>query len=122
MEDGSFKAALDMWSQKTLGQLLKALRERVDLSEELAERFRAGWTSRNWVVHQFLHDTVEDFATPNGRASLLRQLADAKRTVKATDALANQLLDAYVQRYDISLADAQTRADMLWDYLNPRPS
>lgn len=122
MEDGSFKAALDMWSQKTLGQLLKALRERLDLPDELAGQFRTGWNSRNWVVHQFLRDTAEDFATPKGRHSLLRRLSDAKRAVKETDALANHLLDSYVQRYGISLADARTRADMLWEYLNPKPS
>lgn len=121
-KEGAFKEALDMWSQKTLGQLLKALRERMSLSDEIEGRFRAGWNSRNWIVHQFLHDTVDDFATPKGRVALLQRLAEAKRTVKSIDALTNQILESYVERYGISLSDAQTKADLLWDYLNPKPS
>lgn len=122
METGTFQAAMDVWSQKTLGQLLKPLRERMGLSEELAERFRAGWNCRNWIVHQFLRDTVEDFATPKGRLAILRRLADAKRTIKETDELANRILDAYVRRYGISLDDAKTKADLIWEFLNPKPS
>lgn len=38
-EDGSFRAAMDSLSQRTLGQLLKRLRERLEISGQVDEQF-----------------------------------------------------------------------------------
>jgi DNA-binding transcriptional ArsR family regulator len=122
MEEGSFAAAMDSLSQRTLGQLLKRLRERVQLSPTDEEQFRSGWSARNWIVHEFLHNTIEDLLSPKGRLEVLRRLAEAKRTVKVTDIIANRILDQYLTKYDITVADMKRSADRMWDHLNPRPS
>lgn len=122
MEVGSFSAAMESLSQRTLGQLLKRLRERVGLPETIEEKLRTGWNARNWVVHDFLHKSIEDLVTPKGRLVILRRLSEAKRTVKEADVLANRLLDEYLEKYGISVADMKRSADRLWDHLNPSPS
>lgn len=121
MEDGSFQAAIELWSQKTLGQLLKRLRERVELSAAADTQLRAGWAARNWVIHSFVRESVEELLSPKGRLSVAKRLSQAKRTVKQTDVLANHLLDAYLAKYGISVADAKAGADRLWSQLNPMP-
>ena len=122
METGSFAAAIDNLSQKTLGQLLKRLSERLELSPEVDQSFRAGWNARNWIVHEFLHDTVEELLSPKGRLAVAKRLSEAKKTVKLTDLLANRILDTYLEKYGITVADMKESADRLWDHLNPKPS
>lgn len=119
MAKGSFKAALDLLSQKTLGQLLKRLKERVGLETTAEAQFRAGWNSRNWIVHEFLRSTAEEFKTTAGRLRVLKRLANEKRKVKKTDQLANRILDMYLAEYGITVADATASADRLWIHLNP---
>jgi hypothetical protein len=120
MEGSSFAAAMDNLSQKTLGQLLKRVRERLELSPEVDQSFRAGWNARNWIVHEFVHDTIEELLTPKGRLVVAKRLSEAKKTVKLTDLLANRILDTYLEKYGITVADMKESADRLWDHLNPK--
>ena len=46
-ENGAFTASVELFSQKTLGQLLKRLREKLDPPDELNACFTAGWNCRN---------------------------------------------------------------------------
>lgn len=122
MADGAFAASMDSLSEKTLGQLLKRLAERVDLTDIESSQFKQGWESRNWIVHRFLHDTVEQMMTPKGRLQTLKRLTQAKAVVKTTDRLANTILDRYVAKFGITVDDMKASADRMWDHLNPRLS
>ena len=122
MQDGAFKAAFYMFSQKTLGQLLKRVREKLSPPQNIDEYFKNGWNSRNWIVHEFLHSTVEDLVTPKGRLKAITRLSEAKQTVKQADQVANLVLDAYLKKYGVSVDALKESADRLWLHLNPKPS
>jgi hypothetical protein len=66
-DDGAFDAAFDLYSAKTLGQLLKRLGERVELPDKVTRPLRIGWDSRNAIVHRFVQDHIAKFMNPAGR-------------------------------------------------------
>jgi hypothetical protein len=55
-EEGAFSSAFDLYSQKTLGQLLKALETRVAVPDEVRQVLTTGWDRRNAIVHRFIYD------------------------------------------------------------------
>ena len=122
MEEGAFIAAIELFSQKTLGLLLKRLKEKVDPPNELGECFKAGWNNRNWIVHQFLHSTVQELSSPKGRLETIEKLVAAKQTVKRADIVANRVLDIYLKKYGMSVAALKANADRVWDHMNPQHS
>ena len=118
-EDGAFSAAIDLYSEKTLGQLLKRLRERIELPDELTAPLRIGWDSRNAVVHRLIHEHIAKFMNPKGRVEVLAMLAAHKRKVKYADIIANRVLDTYLNKYGLTVDDLKSNADRLWEHLNP---
>jgi hypothetical protein len=121
-EEGAFAAAIDLFSQRTLGNLLKRLRARLDPPKELDTYFTEGWSSRNWIVHEFLHKCIADLQSPKGRLDASTMLVGAKQKVKLADVAANAILDQYLKKYELSVAQLKTNADRMWEYLNPEPS
>ena len=111
--DGSFQAAIDTLSEKTLGQLLKRLRTRLSLNENVEAQFRSGWEARNWVVHGFLRSTTEDLMSSQGCKGVQSRIAAAKSTVQQTEQLAHHILEQYIETYGISLEELSKQTDLL---------
>lgn len=116
--DGAFAASFDLHSQKTLGQLLKRLTERLELPEEVRRLLELGWSRRNLIVHRFLHDNVALFAEPKGRIESEKKLIEYKMDVKRADVLACGLLDAAYAKYGVTVAAFKRKADCFWDHMN----
>ena len=116
--DGAFEAAIDLYSQKTLGQLLKRLGEKMKLPNELQEPLRIGWDRRNAIVHRFIHDNIGSFMEPGGRITAEKTLATYKREVKFADVVANRLLDLYLEKFGVTVEDLKRNADRVWEHLN----
>lgn len=118
-EDGAFQAAWDFHSKKTLGHLLKSLRERIEVPEELDGYLSVGVDKRNEIVHGFLTKNVARLADPKGRLEVERELITLKQEVKRRDIVVNGLLDGLLKKYGLSNEILKRNADRLWDYLNP---
>lgn len=112
-EEGAFAAAVELFSQKTLGMLLKRLQEKLVPPPELNAYFASGWNSRNWIVHEFLHKTVQDLVSSKGRVQATAALVEAKRKVKLADVAANKVLDLYLNKYGLSVSELKASADRL---------
>ena len=118
-QDGAFSESVDLFSQRTLGQLLKRLRDKVEIPEELDAYFIKGLKCRNWIVHEFLHKCVDSLHIPKGRVQVIELLVEYKTDVKLADVVANKLLDLYLEKYGLSVDSLKANADRLWDYMNP---
>jgi hypothetical protein len=119
-EEGAFRAAWDFHSTKTLGSLLKSLRERIEVPEDVDDFLRVGISKRNELVHGFLTQNAMRLADPKERLNIERELAALKMEVKDRDALVNQLLDTLLRKYGTSNAALRENADRLWEYFNPQ--
>ena len=118
-ESGAFQASWDFHSKKTLGQLLKALRERIEVPDELDEYLGVGVDKRNEIVHGFLTKNAARLYEPKGRLDVERELVQLKLEVKRRDVVVNKLLDALLKKYGLSNKLLKQNADRLWEHLNP---
>lgn len=119
MKESAFHAAIELFSLKTLGQLLKRLKEKIEPPEKMNECFTSGWNNRNWIVHAFLHSTVSELSSPKGRLETIQKIVEAKQKVKAADIVANQVLDLYLKKYGTSVTALKANADRIWEHMNP---
>jgi hypothetical protein len=99
-----FQASWDFHSRKTLGHLLKSLRERMEVPEELDAFLAEGIDVRNQIVHGFLTQHATRLADPKGRLEIEQELAELKRQVKRRDIVVNVLLDVLGSRRDLRSA------------------
>lgn len=121
-EDGAFQAAWDFHSKKTLGHLLKLLRERIEVPKELDEYLGVGVDKRNEIVHGFLVKNTARLADSKGRLEVERELITLKQEVKRRDIVVNGILDDLLKKYGLSNEILKRNADLLWDFLNPEDS
>ena len=121
-EDGAFQASWDFHSKKTLGGLLKSLRERIEVPAELDAFLGEGVDKRNEVVHGFLTRNAARLADPKGRLEIEQELVTLKQEVKRRDVVVNKLLDALLKKYGMSNERLKRDADRFWEHLNPENS
>ena len=119
-EEGAFRAAWDFNSKKTLGNLVKALRERIDIPPDLEQYLDVGVDARNKIVHGFMTKNWERWTTPKGRLELEQELVTLKLEVKRRDVAGNKLLDALLKKYGLSNDHLKERAGKMWKHLNPK--
>lgn len=112
-EAGAFSSAFDLYSQKTLGHLLKALETKIELPDEVRESLATGWERRNAIVHRFIHDNQLLLAQPKGRLQVEAALASYKAQVRMADKIANVLLDQLLKKYGTSVSELKRNADSL---------
>lgn len=118
-QEGAFQASWDFHSKKTLGTLLKSLRERIEIPKNLDEFLGEGVDKRNELVHGFLTRNVGRLADSKGRLEIEQELVVLKREVKRRDVAVNRLLDALFKKYGTSNKQLKLHADRIWESLNP---
>lgn len=119
-QDGAFQAAWDFHSKKTLGNLLKSLRERIDVPEKLDKFLGEGIDKRNEIVHGFMTRNISRLADPKARIEVEQELVTLKHEVKRRDVVVNKLVDAFLKKHGTSNAKLKRDADRLWEHLNPK--
>lgn len=117
-EDGSFQASWDFHSTKTLGQLINALRKRIDIPDDLNAYLEAGMRMRNEIVHGFVNKNIKRLYDPNGRVQVESELVAMKLEIRKRDIAVNKLLDAFFAKYGFSNDDLKRNADEAWERLN----
>ena len=118
-EEGAFQASWDFHSKKTLGNLLKSLREIIEVPQDLDKFLGEGVETRNKIIHGFLTHNVPRFNEPKGRLEVEQELVALKREVKRRDIAVNKLIDSLLQKYGTSNEELKRKADRLWEHLNP---
>jgi len=85
-----FGAALDLYSNETLGQSINTLRKRIDIPADLSDYLEAGLKIRNEIVHDSITKNMERIACPKGRLEVEAELAVMKHEVNKRIALLNK--------------------------------
>ncbi len=91
---GEMIAIIEDEKKKTLGQVLKLLRERVSLSDGWENSLTTGLESRNRFVHRFLSEVDERVANPSTRADVITEVKAIRRVVLKADRIVQQILEA----------------------------
>lgn len=93
--------------KKTLGQVLRCIRERVTFSEGWASSLEEGLRSRNRFIHGFLSDSTERIVDPATRAQVITDIKAIRLTVLSADKSVRQILETLF-----------VYAGLNWDNLN----
>jgi len=77
--------------EKTLGQLIKDLKNHVPVDATLEEILKTALTTRNWIAHHYFRERSETFMSDRGCRSMIAELESAQdlfeRAEKALDAV-----------------------------------
>jgi hypothetical protein len=90
-----FDAFLAAKFEKTLGALIKDLKNHVPVDATLEETLRAALTKRNWIAHHYFRERSETFMSDRGCRSMIAELESAQdlfeRADKALDVVSKPL-------------------------------
>jgi hypothetical protein len=67
----------DLYQRKlgnSLGQLIKEIQHHFPFSEEDTAQLQKVWKQRNYIVHDYFKERIQDTFTPAGRAHIIREL------------------------------------------------
>lgn len=88
---------------KTLGELVKRLRQKVELPSDFDERLKAVLRTRNWLVHHYFWDRTNQFTTPEGRAAMIDELDQITDQLNELDEYFDGLLVGRLQHHSVRL-------------------
>lgn len=66
----------DLFS-KTLGQLVRSIKELSALNEDEEERLKKALETRNWLAHRYFWERAVELLSEAGRESMINELRDA---------------------------------------------
>jgi len=114
-EEGVFQEAWNFHSKKPLGQLLDALRKKIEVPEDLKAYILVGIDKRNEIVHRSIANNIIRLYESTGRIEFERELVELKNEVKRRDITVNQLIDSLLKKYGLSNTSLKRDADVRWN-------
>jgi len=86
-------AIIEDQNKKTLGQLLRLLKEKVTISHGWSAALEAGLDARNNIIHRFLLDNTERIVDPHARPDVLIDLKQLRKSVLAGDQAVREIIE-----------------------------
>ena len=108
------KALSSSQAGQTLGELFKAVRKKEYFTSPERKSIHKAIRLRNDLVHRFMVDKVEQFLSPEGRATLLDEVRGIREAVQSADRIIASLIDRYLEEYGTSLEELQDYASELF--------
>ncbi|WP_042207023.1 hypothetical protein [Paenibacillus durus] len=78
----------DLYQRKlgnSLGQLIKEIQHHFSFSEEETTQLHHVWKQRNYIVHDYFKERIQDTFTPAGRTRIIRELKRFKNKASALE-------------------------------------
>jgi hypothetical protein len=108
------KALSSSQAGQTLGELFRAVRKKEYFTSPERKSIHKAIRLRNDLVHRFMVDKVEQFLSPEGRATLLDEIRGIRGAVQSADRIIASLIDRYLEEYGTSLEELQDYASELF--------
>lgn len=86
-------AIIEDEKKKTLGEVLRHLRQRVPLGDGWAASLEEGLYARNRFIHGFLTNSIERVADPSTRNDVIADMKAIRRVVLSADGAVRQILE-----------------------------
>ena len=79
--DDEFHGSMDLFSQKTLGRLIREYKKHINLDDNAVDSLKLTLDERNYVIHKFFNENIENMTTIRGRESALNRLRKARKNI-----------------------------------------
>lgn len=94
----------DEFEERTFGQLLRIVRERVQVSSDFEGLLEKALQRRNFLVHKFFSTHSADFLSDAGRRVMIKELRDAVALFEQADKAAESIYFPLLSRLGVSEA------------------
>ena len=111
----AFVNAFGDHSEKTLGQLAKALRTRITIPKHYEVFLREGVDARNKIVHGFVQRNTEKFWTVKGREELINELREAPHIIAERLEVITEVLDVALKVFGKGMEELRREASFRFE-------
>jgi hypothetical protein len=95
----------------TLGTLIKAVKEAIDVPDLTIRIMNLALERRNYLIHQFLHDKAFEFSTDAGCERMIKELLEIEATLLAADRKVDEIGMQLAGKIGITLATINEEAE-----------
>ena len=114
--DAEFDGSMDLFSQKTLGRLIREYKKHIDLDNVAIDSLKLTLDERNYVIHRFFNENIENMTTPKGRELALNRLRKARNNIHPgfviLDSIVKSLMEASGMDVNQILNDAESSIEV----------
>lgn len=115
-----FHASLDFYSRKTLGGLIRALQDLLDVPKDIEEFLWIGVETRNRIVHGYMTNNTAPLFDPKGRLGMIEELQYLRGDIDVRDMAIEKIILAFLRKYGIKSPALRTAAERLWRSANAK--
>ena len=108
-----FESLYESLGRRTFGQLLKAARSSLDLSDDDADFLGKTLELRNMLVHRYFRERAEDFISETGRREMMTELRSILSEFTKADEILTSLYLPLWEQYGVSEAFVQTEFERM---------
>ena len=85
--------------KRTLGSLVRRLRDVTTVSNELEELLRRALEKRNWLSHHYFRERAMEFLSVTGRDQMITELEEVRELFDAADKALDAVMKPIRQQY-----------------------
>ena len=101
---------LDNKDKKTLGQLIKIVKAKLELGTDFEEILNSALSARNHIIHRILIDNCELFIQKETRDNLVKKIRSLRRLVQK----GISILDPYIEKWNKELDGLDFKSFEIW--------
>jgi hypothetical protein len=79
--DEEFEGSMDLFSDKTLGRLIGEFKKYIELDERAIKVLKVALKERNYIIHRFFNENIEEFVSVKGRQWALGRIREARKNI-----------------------------------------
>ncbi|MGM0563829.1 MAG: hypothetical protein ACQES2_05810 [Pseudomonadota bacterium] len=102
-----FESLYESLGRRTFGQLLKAAKSNLELSDDDANFLEEALELRNMLVHRYFRERAEDFISEVGRRGMVKELQSILSEFTKADEILTRLYLPLWEQYGVSEAFVQ---------------
>ena len=112
---GKVDLFMDREFERTLGGLIRRLREDAPVSPDLAQELMAARDKRNWLAHGFFRERALEFMSSSGRVQMIDEIEECRNMFEQADRSLNQPVQIVYDSHGISAKMIQTAYAAMFD-------
>ena len=102
IKKSDYEDILDSLFKKTLGSIIKRLKQKVTISDELEKDIEMALQKRNWLAHNYFWERAGHFMSFKGRNYMLQELKNMSSFFDNIDSNISNITDEWAQKQGVT--------------------
>ena len=116
-----YNDALDELLSKTMGEQLRRALELVDFTDEQMSALRDALKKRNFLVHDFFQERIDEFGSVAGKNRMIVELDEIRDALKNIDAEVQEITVGFWAKHGVTREMLQAEVDKMIAESRDRP-